>query len=103
MSGQRIARLAPLLGLLVCAGACSAEAQGSKSQLGAVSQTVAGTRIDVVYRRPVARGRELFGALVPWGRIWTPSADSAARITLSGPVTVNGEPLAASAPLARLK
>ena len=45
--------------------------------------------------RPVARGRELFGALVPWGRIWTPSADSAARITLSTPIEVNGSRLAA--------
>ena len=66
-----------------------------KSQLGTVSQMIAGTRVEVVYRRPVARGRALFGALVPWGRIWTPSADSAARITLSGPVEINGSSLAA--------
>ena len=66
-----------------------------KSQLATVTQVVAGTRIEIVYRRPVARGRSLFGALVPWGRIWTPSADSAARISFSAPVTVNGERLAA--------
>jgi len=66
-----------------------------RSQLGTVSQLVAGTKIDVVYRRPVARGRTLFGALVPYGRIWTPSADSAARITFSGPVEVNGSAVAA--------
>ena len=66
-----------------------------RSQLGTVSQVIAGTRIDVFYRRPVARGRTLFGALVPYGRIWTPSADSAARITFSGPVEVNGSALAA--------
>ena len=65
------------------------------SQLGTVSQEIAGTRIEIVYRRPVARGRELFGALVPYGRIWTPSADTAARITVSEPVSVNGQPLAA--------
>jgi hypothetical protein len=66
-----------------------------RSQLGSVSQDIAGTRIEIVYRRPVARGRELFGALVPFGRVWTPSADSAARITLSNDVQVNGEALAA--------
>ena len=60
-----------------------------------MSQLIAGTRVDIVYRRPVARGRALFGALVPWGRIWTPSADSAVRITLSAPVEINGSPLAA--------
>jgi hypothetical protein len=65
------------------------------SQLGEVSQEIAGTTIEIRYRRPVARGRELFGMLVPWDRIWTPSADSAARITISGPVEVNGQELAA--------
>lgn len=66
-----------------------------RSQLATVTQQVAGVKIELLYRRPVAHGRPLFGALVPWGRIWTPSADSAARITLSAPVTVNGAALAA--------
>jgi hypothetical protein len=66
-----------------------------KSQLATVTQQVAGTRIEILYRRPVARGRALFGALVPWKHIWTPSADSAARITFSTAVTINGSALAA--------
>jgi hypothetical protein len=66
-----------------------------RSQLGVVTQTVAGARIEIVYRRPVARGRMLFGALVAWGRVWTPSADSAARLTVSEPVEINGSRLAA--------
>ena len=87
--------------LLVCAfgltlaGCDRVDAQNNRrSQLGTVSQMVAGTRVEVVYRRPVARGRQLFGALVPWGHIWTPSADSAARFTISAPVDVNGSRLA---------
>jgi hypothetical protein len=66
-----------------------------KSQLASVTQQIAGARVEVLYRRPVARGRALFGALVPWGHIWTPSADSAARITVSMRVTVNGAELPA--------
>ena len=83
--------------LLVALVACArpGSAQNAKSQLGTVSQDVAGTHIEVVYRRPVARGRALFGALVKWGAVWTPSADSAARITISTPVTINGQALAA--------
>jgi hypothetical protein len=78
------------------AAACAQNPSGNaRSQLGTVTQTIAGTRVEIVYRRPVARGRTLFGALVPWGHVWTPSADSAARITLSGPLEVNGSPLAA--------
>ena len=82
--------------LTIAVGASAACAQSNlKSQLGTVSQQVVETNIDIRYRRPVARGRELFGALVPWGRIWTPSADSAAVLTVSHPITVNGERLPA--------
>lgn len=82
--------------LAVVVGGSSACAQTNlKSQLGTVSQQVMETRIDIRYRRPVARGRELFGALVPWGQIWTPSADSAAVLTVSAPITVDGEQLPA--------
>ena len=70
-------------------------AQNARSQLGVVSQTIGGTRVEIVYRRPVARGRQLFGSLVRWGLIWTPSADSAARFTTSGPLQVNGADLPA--------
>jgi len=80
---------------LTLVGAGIACAQNTRSQLGTVSQTIAGTRVEIVYRRPVARGRQLFGSLVPWGRIWTPSADTAARLTTSGPLQVNGSELPA--------
>lgn len=87
-----------LLFVLAASVGCAGTSGGQtipKSQLASVGQNVAGTRIDIVYRRPVARGRALFGALVPYGRIWSPSADSAARITISAPVEIDGHPLAA--------
>ena len=84
-----------VLSLSAALAACARAQPTPKSQLGVVSQMVAGTRIEVTYRRPVARGRALFGSLVPWGRIWTPSADTAARIMLSAPIDVNGSRLVA--------
>lgn len=78
----------------LAAGSVAAQA-APKSQLGTVSQLIAGTRVELIYRRPVARGRELFGTLVPWGRIWSPSSDSATRITLSTAMEVNGSELPA--------
>jgi hypothetical protein len=65
------------------------------SQRGSVTQMVAFTEISVVYGRPVARGRALFGALVPWDSIWHPGADSATRITFSKNVLIEGKPLGA--------
>ena len=83
-------------GCSVSAAARAALAQSiPRSQLAGVSQNLAGTQIELVYRRPTARGRELFGALVPWDRIWSPSADSATRFTTSTAIEVNGEVLRA--------
>jgi hypothetical protein len=73
-----------------------AESQGYPfSQRGSVTQMVAYTNISVAYGRPVARGRALFGALVPWDSVWHPGADSATRTRFSHDVLVEGKPLRA--------
>jgi hypothetical protein len=78
------------IGILLLTGSVAAvrpcPAQGIPfSQRGATSQTVAFTEIAILYSRPVARGRVLFGdsAVVRWDRIWHPGADSATRISFS--------------------
>ena len=65
------------------------------SQHGSVTQQIADTKITIEYNRPVARGRELFGKLVPYGRIWNPGADQATTIAVSTEIKVNGQSLAA--------
>jgi hypothetical protein len=65
------------------------------SQHGSVTQQVAGTTITVDYNRPVARGRELFGALVPYDRVWCPGADECTTLTTSTDITVEGKTLPA--------
>lgn len=67
----------------------------AKSQAGAVAQRVANTEITITYNRPVARGRELFGALVPFEQVWNPGADRATAISFSRDVEINGEALPA--------
>jgi hypothetical protein len=82
--------------LAACGSSQPAEAQNiPRSQSAAVTQQLAGTRIEISYHRPVARGRSLFGALVPWGRIWSPGADSVARLSTSGPLELNGARISA--------
>jgi len=79
---------------LLTLSASTARAQGYPfSQRGSVTQMVAFTKISVVYGRPVARGRAVFGALVPWDSVWHPGADSATRITFSKNVLIEGKPL----------
>ena len=64
------------------------------SQHGSVSQQIANTTITIEYNRPVARGRAIFGSLVPYGRVWCPGADNCTTIQLSTDVKINGQSLA---------
>jgi Protein of unknown function (DUF2911) len=84
------------LGFYLLGIGCRSDAQGiPKSQRAIVSQMVGATRIEIIYHRPVARGRELFGALVPFDRVWSPSADTAAIFSTTTALTVQGSRLPA--------
>lgn len=65
------------------------------SQHGSVTQNVAATTISVEYNRPVARGRDLFGGIVPYDRVWCPGADDCTTLTVSTPVKIDGQDLPA--------
>ena len=94
----RIAHYAAVV-LALLAPTASLDAQEGlrprRSQQGAVAQQLGSTRIEVRYSRPSARGRVLFGGLVPWSRVWMPGADTATSVSVSRAVLVNGQPLAA--------
>ena len=89
----------PLRAVLLSALALSSlTAQGYPfSQRSALTQNVALTEFRIEYGRPVARGRALFGQLVPWDSIWHPGADSATSIAFNHDITLEGKPLAAGA------
>jgi hypothetical protein len=80
--------------IAVSAYPCGAQTP-RRSQRAEVMQMVGDTEIRAMYVRPVARGRELFGKLVPYGKIWTPSADTAMRLTFSTDVQIDGNALKA--------
>ena len=87
-------------GALLCALvlAQTPDAQGpaiKASQHGSVTQQVAATTITVAYNRPVARGRDLFGALVPYDRVWCPGADDCTTLAVSTPIKIEGQDLPA--------
>jgi hypothetical protein len=81
--------------LLTCACSPADGQLGRKSQLASVTQLVGPARIEIRYRRPVARGRELFGGIVRWDRVWSPSADTAAVFTTTTALEVGGSRLPA--------
>ncbi len=46
--------------------------------------------IEVTYSRPGAKGRKVFGDLVPYGKLWRTGANAATRLTFSEAVELNG-------------
>jgi hypothetical protein len=76
--------------------ACRLPAQGYPfSQRATMSQDIALTTVKISYGRPVARGRALFGALVPWDKVWHPGADSATIVSFNHDLVIEGHPLKA--------
>jgi hypothetical protein len=67
-----------------------AQSQIRGSERGSVSQTLDGTTITIDYARPVARGRELFGGIVPWNVVWTPGANWATTLEADKDIRLNG-------------
>jgi hypothetical protein len=49
---------------------------------------VAGANIAIDYGRPAARGRTIFGGLVPWERVWRTGADDATQLTVDRAVRI---------------
>lgn len=47
--------------------------------------------IELTYSRPGAKGRKVFGDLVPYGLIWRTGANSPTRITFTEPVEIAGK------------
>lgn len=51
--------------------------------------------IRIIYSRPQKNGREIFGELVPYNKIWRTGANEATEITLYQDMLVKGEPIEA--------
>jgi hypothetical protein len=51
-------------------------------------------RARVIYSRPQIKGREIFGKLVPYGKVWRLGANQATELDVYTPVTIGGKQLA---------
>jgi len=49
--------------------------------------------IELTYSRPAAKGRKIFGDLVPFNKLWRTGANAATKITFSEPVEIGGKKL----------
>jgi tetratricopeptide (TPR) repeat protein len=64
------------------------------SQHSMVKQRVGLTDIELDYSRPNKNNREIFGGLVPYGKLWRTGANAVTKIKFSKPVTLGGKEIA---------
>ncbi|TYP96259.1 hypothetical protein C7447_1089 [Tenacibaculum adriaticum] len=85
-----------LLSLLVIAGSLTVNSQvktPAPSPSSKIEQKVGLTDVTVEYSRPSAKGRKIFGDLVPFGKVWRTGANANTKITFSDDVIVGGKTL----------
>lgn len=63
------------------------------SPLGEVEQKIGLTEIEIEYSRPGKKNREIFGKLVPYGKIWRTGANASTKIEISDDIKINGKEL----------
>ena len=85
-----------LAALALALPAAAQQLELPRPSLGArVSQTVGLTEVSVDYSSPAARGRSVFGVVVPFGEVWRTGANAATKITFSKDVEIGGKPVPA--------
>jgi hypothetical protein len=85
-----------LLGLFVASLTMSVNAQITTPQpspLSKLEQKVGLTDVTVEYSRPGAKGRKIFGSLVPFGKLWRTGANNNTIVSFSEDVTIDGKTL----------
>jgi hypothetical protein len=71
------------------------------SPYATVAQTIGVTKVEIVYSRPHVKGptrkeeRVIWGALVPYDKVWRTGANNVTKFTADGDITVEGQKLAA--------
>lgn len=75
------------------------QAQDSKAQRPSPSKTASrmldSLNINISYSAPSVKGRTIWGALVPYGKVWRTGANEATIFEVNKPVLIEGQKLAA--------
>ena len=63
------------------------------SQHAQLTQRIGITDVTINYHRPLANGRQIWGKVVPYDKVWRAGANENTTITFSDPVTIDGQAL----------
>jgi len=95
-------RLLLIAAVLITTGICQGQTATGEtlmldlpraSQHAQIVQRIGITDITIDYHRPLANGRQIWGKVVPYDRVWRAGANENTTITFSDPVTIEGQAL----------
>ncbi|MDF2438946.1 MAG: hypothetical protein K0Q95_3322 [Bacteroidota bacterium] len=92
---QKIKSLSLLLLVTVSTSITAQLKVPAPSPLQTVTQAFGLSEIKIEYSRPSAKGRVIFGDVVPFGKVWRTGANSATKITFGDDVKIEGNAVAA--------
>ena len=72
-----------------------AQVTPAPSPAATISQVVGVTKISVDYSRPTLKGREIFGKLIPFDKVYRTGANASTKIETTGDIKVQGQTLKA--------
>ncbi|GAB3508261.1 DUF2911 domain-containing protein [Emticicia fontis] len=84
-----------LVSCLLSATYTFAQVAPAPSPGASVSQVVGTSKISIDYSRPMLRGREIFGKLIPFDKVYRTGANSSTKIEISSDINVQGKALKA--------
>ena len=85
-----------IIALAIIIGNFTIEAQvktPQSSPKAIIQQSVGLTDVEIEYSRPSARGRAVFGNLIPFGKVWRTGANENTTISFSDDVIIDGKTL----------
>ncbi|MDO4727750.1 MAG: DUF2911 domain-containing protein [Bacteroidota bacterium] len=85
--------LTALMVLMMGAPSISQVRTPAASPQGKVQQTVGLTNVSVEYSRPSTKGRNIFGNLVPFGKMWRTGANANTIVSFGDDVVIDGKTL----------
>jgi len=86
-----------LLGALPLMAQEKVNSTGGHSPHETTSRVVDGDRITITYGRPYMKGRQIWGGLVSYGKIWRTGADEATILITQKPIVIGGATIPAGA------
>lgn len=90
---KKLTLLSTLLCLLFAFSANAQLKVPAASPMSSLKQTVGLTDIEIEYSRPSMRGREVFGGLLSYDKMWRVGANASTKLTFSKDVIIEGNEL----------